>query len=260
MTRGPERLLEARGGQLAGRPDHFDGHTLTEFKSALPDPAWPGAAEILDSFRRQVRLYAAIIADSTGTWPGHARVIAASGHVLDVAIEPAVCDEEADAAIAALNALNRRLVSEAPPERLGQPSPLACAGCPFQIICPAFWRQLGAGTLRGLPDVAVEGALESLEASHDRDLYTAHLALNATSHQLNAHQPVVLRRSVHGDLTALPAASRWRIVSAKIRPDGRVRADMSTVVFPVSHLPALETMRAHLHYPASVPPRDPGTS
>jgi hypothetical protein len=244
MTRGPERLL--------------DGHTLTEFKSTLPDPAWPGAAELLDSFRRQIRLYAAIIADSTGTWPRQGRVIAASGHVLDVAIDPVACDAEADAAVAALNALNGGLLSEALPERLGQPSPPACTACPFQIICPAFWRQLSAGALRSLPDVAVEGALESLEASHDRDLYTAHLALSAASHQLNAHQPVVLRKSVHGDLTALASASRWRIVSAKIRPDGRLRADMSTVVCSVSHLPALETVHTRLRYPASVPPRDPG--
>jgi hypothetical protein len=100
-ARGPERLFEARDGRLAGRPDHFDGHTLTEYKSALPDPAWPGATELLDSFRRQVRLYAAIIGDAVGTWPTRGRVVAASGQVLEISIDSAECDAEADAALVA---------------------------------------------------------------------------------------------------------------------------------------------------------------
>jgi hypothetical protein len=164
MARGPERLFEARGGRLAGRPDHFDGHILTEYKSALPDPAWPGAAELLNSFRRQVRLYAAIIADAAGTWPTHGRVVSASGHVLELASDPAACDAEADAAVAALDALNRGLLSEALPERLAQPSQPACTECPFQTICPAFWRQLGADGMQGLPDVAIEAESASDEA------------------------------------------------------------------------------------------------
>jgi hypothetical protein len=239
MARGPERLFEAREGRLAGRPDHFDGHILTAYKSALPDPAWPGAAELLNSFRRQVRLYAAIIADAAGTWPTHGRVVSASGHVLEVASDPAACDAEADAAVAALDALNRGLLSEALPERLAQPSQPACTECPFQTICPAFWRPLGADGMQGLPDVAIEGVLNGLESSQDGDLYTAHRVLSTASHQLNDQQPVVLRKSAHGDLSTLAPGTRWRIVSAKIRPDGRLRADLSTVVCTVSNLPSL---------------------
>jgi PD-(D/E)XK nuclease superfamily len=253
MTREPERVFEARGGRLAGRPDHFDGHTLTEYKSALPDPTWPGARELLDSFRRQIRLYAAIIADAAGTWPTHARVVAASGQVLEVEINPAACDAEADAALAALDRLNSEVVSEALPERLAQPSPSACTGCPFQTICPAFWRQLDNGAMQGLSYAAIEGVLEWLETTHNGDLYTAHLALASTSHDLNHQQPLVLRKSAQRDLTALAAGTRWRIVSAKIRPDGRLRADLSTVVCSVSSLPALETARTNPRHPSSSP-------
>jgi hypothetical protein len=75
----PERFFEARGGRLVGRPDYYDGRTITEYKSAFPDPRWAGTAAIIESFRRQLRLYAAIIAEATGRWPAAARVITASG-------------------------------------------------------------------------------------------------------------------------------------------------------------------------------------
>ncbi len=38
---GTEKLLTARNGLLAGRPDQFDQQSVTEYKSALPDPTWP---------------------------------------------------------------------------------------------------------------------------------------------------------------------------------------------------------------------------
>jgi hypothetical protein len=108
--------------------------------------------------------------------------------------------------------------------------------------------------MQGLPDVAIEGVLEWLESGQDGDLYTAHLVLSTASHQLNDQQPVVLRKSAHGDLSTLAPGTRWRIVSAKIRPDGRLRADLSTVVCSVSNLPSLETaVRMASHRTASSP-------
>jgi hypothetical protein len=98
----PERFFEARGGRLVGRPDYYDGSTITEYKSALPDLAWVGAAAIIESFRRQLRLYAAIIAEATGRWPAAARIITASGQKLDVDVNADACTVEAEAAVAAL--------------------------------------------------------------------------------------------------------------------------------------------------------------
>src|ERR1700722_9839446 len=59
---GSERLLTARSGRLAGKPDHFDRYTVTEYKSALPDPDWAEAASsIVDGYWRQLRLYSVLI-------------------------------------------------------------------------------------------------------------------------------------------------------------------------------------------------------
>src|SRR5579863_2923346 len=58
--RATEKFLTARNGFLAGRPDHFDLHAVTEYKSALPDPGWQEAESILDGYWRQLRLYAVL--------------------------------------------------------------------------------------------------------------------------------------------------------------------------------------------------------
>jgi hypothetical protein len=52
-------------------------------------------------------------------------------------------------------------------------------------------------------------------------------------------QSIVLRKSVHGDLTGCPRGSSLRVVFANIRPDGRLRADISTCVFSEEDIPEL---------------------
>ena len=238
--RSAERLLVARGGRLAGRPDHFDGKILSEYKSNLPDAAWPRAAEILDRYKRQVRLYAAIIADALEVWPSRARVVAASGDVLEIPIDPASCNAEADAALAALDALNEALSSGAVAEELASPSAIACSGCPFMLVCPASWLRLSEGRLQGLADVALQGTLEKVEAGPDGDLYTADVLVRCATSELTGKQPLALRKSIHGDLGLSAIGSLCRIVDGKRRPDGRIRADISTIVSSVAALPALK--------------------
>jgi hypothetical protein len=238
-----ERLLLARGGRLAGRPDRFDGRVLTEYKSSIPDAAWRGAEELLEGYRRQLRLYAAIVAEAWGHWPVHGRVIAASGQTMDVPLEPAACEAEASDALAALDSLNQELAAGASPETLARPSEDACAACPFQALCPAFWQWLATAGLKGRSDTAAAGIVDRIELGHDGDLYTAHLAIHRPS-VAQGIMPLVLRRSIHGDLTTSPKGTRWRIISAKVKSDGRLRADPSTCVFVLDHLPDVVTATA----------------
>ena len=136
--RGSERRLQAFGGLLVGRPDFYDGTTITEYKSNLPDPAWAGAASILDTFRRQMRLYAAIIGNATGRRPTKARIVAASGQTIDIPINPAECDTEAHAAINALHSLNARLTAGDSPGNHRKPRTGELPGMPIQTDLSAF--------------------------------------------------------------------------------------------------------------------------
>lgn len=238
-----ERLLLARGGQLAGRPDRFDGRVLTEYKSSIPDAAWRGAEAILEGFRRQLRLYAAIIAEALGRWPVQGRIVAASGQTMDVPLDPRACEAEASDALAALDSLNQQLAAKAPASTLAQPGEQACADCPFQALCPSFWLWLAASGSGGLPEAAAAGVLDRIELGLDGDLYTAYLSVHQPAVPPGI-QPLVLRRSIHGDLTASSAGVNWRIVSAKLKPDGRLRADPSTCVFVRDDLPSVVTADA----------------
>lgn len=240
-AQGAQHRFQARGGRLVGRPDRFDGRSIIEYKSSLPDPGWPGAQEMLDGFRRQLRLYAAIIAETIGSWPVQGRIVAASGEEIEVPLVRAACEAEATSALSALDAMNDALASGTVPEAIAAPSPAACGGCPFQALCPAFWRWLGAGGPKELPEAAAEGVVERTELGQDGDLYTARIALRSASHPLARQQLLVLRRSTHGDLTASPCGSRWRIVSARVRSDGRLRADLMTVVVPATDVPGIAT-------------------
>lgn len=115
-----ERLLVAREGRLAGRPDRFDGRVLTEYKSSLPDTAWHGAEAVIEGFRRQLGLYAAIIAEALGRWPEHGRIVAASGQAMDIPLDPTACEAEASDALAALDSLNQQLAAGALPRTLAR--------------------------------------------------------------------------------------------------------------------------------------------
>lgn len=249
-----ERCLQARGGRLVGRPDHFDGRVLTEYKSSMPDPAWRRAEAVLEGFRRQLRLYAAIIAEATGRWPIRGRVVAASGQTMDVPLVPAACNAEATAALAALDDLNLGLAARAALETLAQPGEDACGGCPFQAHCPAFWPWLKAAGSTGLPDTAAAGVLDRIELGQDGDLYTAYLAVHQPS-MPSGIQPLVLRRTIQGDLTASPRGAHVRIISARLKQDGRLRADLSTCVFALNDLPSVVTADASV---SSSPEPAPG--
>jgi PD-(D/E)XK nuclease superfamily len=237
--RGAEKRFEARSGRLVGKPDYFDGVTISEYKSTLPDAQWEGAASIIEGFKRQVQLYAAIIAEVTSRWPADARIVAASGQVLDIAIVPTECDAEADAAVAALDGLNSKLASGCTLEEVAEPASASCSACNFKTICPMFWQSLARDQLPSLKAAVMGGDLIAVDDGQDGDLYTARIAVRAASRRLSSEQPVVLRRSIHGELRSSAIGQRVRATDFLVKGDGRIRADISTVIVSATEIPEL---------------------
>ena len=237
-VRGFERRVATQDGRLAGRPDFFNEYTIIEYKSSLPDRNWPRSTEILEEYNRQLRLYAAILVEMDNHWRVNARVVAASGQVRDFSLEPEECKAEAESALQSIADVNWEISRGTPPATLAKPDSVSCGRCPFKAICPAFWKWLAEGSFEDLPPTAAVEVI-SIELGHDADLYSAQIAVVASSHPIVQNQTIVLRRSVHGDLVESLKGAQWRIVSAKIRADSRLQANLSTVVLSEDSIPAL---------------------
>lgn len=237
-----EKRFEARGGKLTGIPDHYRSGVITEYKSTLPDPAWSGAASLLEAYKRQVFLYAAIIHEVFGNWPSRGVIAGASGQTIDITITPEECDAEADAAVEALDAFNKALSSANSPVELANPSPQACGTCPYQLLCPAFWASLSANFFGDIPNHAAQGQLVKIDSGNDGDIYHLHLAACAGSKPLEDSQVLTLRNSIHGKPAQEAAGQTCLITNVIIRDDQRLRADIQTLIVMKSELPSL-----HLH-------------
>jgi hypothetical protein len=239
---GTEVFLTARNGLLAGRPDHFDRQSVTEYKSALPDPAWPETESLVEGYWRQLRLYAVLVSEAAG-WPSRVRIVSASSQILEQDVDKGACEAEADAAVAGLQAMNQALERGCGSSALASPGEIECGQCQYQAICPAFWSWCVSASWPRLREPAARGTLETIDPGIDGDLYAVTLQLEGRYGE-GGPLSLALRRSVHGDLTACSKGAEIRIIHAQVRPDGRLRADISTTVFSEDELPELECGKA----------------
>jgi hypothetical protein len=240
---GTERRLVARGGRLIGRPDRFDRSSVTDIKSNLPDQTTPVGAEIFKRSRRQIQIYAAIIAETLGFWPKKGIIAGASGETAEFGLAPAECDAEADAAVADLASWNSALSSAARASDIANPSESSCGTCRFQLVCPAFWTWLARNSCGSPPSgapVAAAGLLKSVLLGNDGDLQTIALAGVISTQPGIVSASLVTRRSIHGILPPSEIGSECRIVGAEIRRDGHLAADWPTVVVPADRIPRID--------------------
>ncbi|MBR0793047.1 PD-(D/E)XK nuclease family protein [Bradyrhizobium manausense] len=240
-TSGTEKRLVARSGRLVGRPDRFNKHAVTDYKSNLPDQTTAAGSEIFRRNRRQVQIYAAIIAEVCGFWPEKGILAAASGELIEFDLNPTECDAEADRAVHDLEAWNRRLASARQSADIASPSAQACQNCKFQLLCPAFWPWLAQHQAAGMPlnNVAVTGRLKYVQLGNDGDVQTVALEGASASVPQIATPSLVTRRSIHGDLSQNPVGAECRIVGAELRRDGRLVAGMRTVPMPIDQIPEI---------------------
>ena len=179
---------------------------------------------------QQLRLYSVLIGER-GSWPATARIVAASGQVLEQPVNRLACEAEADAAIAGLDAMNQALSTGSDSAALASPSQVACGQCPFMAICPAFWSWSEANPWTELPAPAARGTLLSVDCGMDGDLYAVNVSL--TGHYgAGGDQSLALRKSVHGDLTGLPVEARsgsWLRTSGLTGGSERISRPASSV-------------------------------
>jgi CRISPR/Cas system-associated exonuclease Cas4 (RecB family) len=132
-----EIALKSTSGYMRGRLDVlFRGAgrwQVLDLKTGRIDSgSEPGLSS---SYRRQVQLYAYLIAQQTGEWPSDAIVLPLEGAAVHVAIDPNACELIAGEAQALLDAYN----ATSPATQPATVTSDTCPSCPVAALCPAFW-------------------------------------------------------------------------------------------------------------------------
>ncbi len=251
---GTEKRLTARSGRLVGRPDRFDRHAVTDYKSNLPDQTSATGSEILRSYRRQIKIYAAMVSESAGYWPEKGIIAGASGDKIEFDLIPADCDSEADRAVDDLDQWNHKLISAVSPSDIATPSEPACQNCRFQLVCPAFWPWLAQRKAAAFPphSIALAGKLKFVQLGNDGDVQTVALTVATSTNPQISTASLVTRRSIHGDLSQVSVGTECRIAGAAVRRDGRLVAGLQTLLMPTHQIPPIVLHPATMRAPTEV--------
>jgi RecB family exonuclease len=132
-----ERLLEARGGRLKGIADLIVRtptlHAVIDYKTGAV--AADDGAPMKAGYERQLRLYACLEAEVSGSWPGELAIYPLKGPVVALEASQPACEQAAEDALDALVAYN----ASAPGPQEARPGQETCPQCDFAPSCEAFW-------------------------------------------------------------------------------------------------------------------------
>lgn len=148
-TAGLEKWVATPDGSVGGYIDHVvespGGPVLRDYKSGSIYDATTGPppATVRDSFVGQMRLYAALYAATTGSWPAKLELVPLHGDAVEIPFDAADCEafvEEAIATFAGINGTIAELASrhEDPEARLANPSAASCRQCLFRPACAPY--------------------------------------------------------------------------------------------------------------------------
>lgn len=149
--RGSELWVENADRSVGGRIDRVEmsaaGAIIQDFKSGriTEDSATQGHSRVISDYESQLKLYAALYAEQTGSWPVAIELVPLEGTPIRINVDRAACLELLRDAVAVRARVNSTLASfedkagEAE-QRLANPSAPTCSHCPYRPVCVAYWR------------------------------------------------------------------------------------------------------------------------
>jgi RecB family exonuclease len=146
---GFEKWVAAPDGSVGGYIDHVvespGGLVLRDYKSGSIHDATVGLppAAVRESFVVQMRLYAALYAATTGSWPAKLELVPLHGDGVEIPFDAADCEALLAEAIAALAHINSTIAEPASQHedaeaRLANPSIASCRQCLFRPACAPY--------------------------------------------------------------------------------------------------------------------------
>jgi hypothetical protein len=237
-----EQEFTAFGGRLRGRPDVIRAQQVLDYKSGAVLEHDPAAhADVVKLvYVRQLRIYGYLVKQNLGWWPRRGVLLPLGGAQVEVELDPAECERDANEAIALLEAYDARLRAGTVTGGFASPSPEACRWCPYKLICPPFWQASTPEWSGQLDGAALEGVLaEDPMVSHAGAAMAIAIDVEAGSENLRRVQVAPLNSDTHASVTSLLAGERVRLVGLRTRPDGVLAPTARTVVARVDDLPVI---------------------
>ena len=143
---GREIPVRSSDGLIRGRIDAAipcnGGIVIRDYKSGeITETSEKNDPQLKETYRIQLKMYAALYAESFGEWPDALEVMPLSGTVQEIAFEKEDCSNLLAEAKLTLQQLNNKIVSNAKtvlPSLLANPSPGVCAYCQYRPACRAY--------------------------------------------------------------------------------------------------------------------------
>ena len=143
---GHEIRVQSNDGLIRGTIDAVIrtsvGSIIRDYKSGpVLEPDGHNEYQPKGVYQTQLKLYAALYAESCGEWPTSLELVPLSGTTHEVAFDRKECSDLLDEARDALQNLNSKVSenpSESLPSLLANPSPAACTFCQYRPACKPY--------------------------------------------------------------------------------------------------------------------------
>ncbi len=165
LTERYEVPVQSRDGLIAGRIDILRetpaGTVIADYKTGhiLEQDPESGVQAVSATYQTQLKLYAALYADTFGSWPVGLEIIPLQGGPIEIPFTPSESSAILRQAATGLQETNARIAELGAPvspvaaaEALASPRPSICRTCLFRPLCPAYRRIRDAETGTGWPE------------------------------------------------------------------------------------------------------------
>lgn len=235
-----EERFSGAGGKIVGRPDVVRPDEVIDFKSGAVHED-EDQEQLRPSYVSQLRLYAFLVKEALGWWPRRGVLVPMVGPPVEIEIDPHVCEEEANDAVRLLDDYNALVCKGSDSTELASPSPGACRWCPFQAICPAFWKAVTPDWLDELGTAVIMGTIcETPQSIHWGAALSIAIDVRGgteDSQKVLELSPVKLETQTVAK--HIQKGDEVRVTGMLRRPDGTVRMTGRTIFFNVKDLPTI---------------------
>ena len=234
-----EQWLSAAEGRIVGRPDVIHGDTVIDYKSG--EIYEYGSSTVAKaSYVRQLQSYAFLIHACTGRWPSRGVLLPMEGPPFEVVLDPIACESCASDALERLEQYNCQVDAMASAIAFANPSPESCKWCPYQMVCPAFWKAAADGWSEQMGSASISGpALDAARPIHGGAAFA--LTVSATSGAIPSGEVTLapLNPEFHSSLSRVASGTLLRVTGLARRRDGTVVPVLRTLVARVEDLPLI---------------------